>query len=608
MRRPPLSSRPDPQARPVGRVARRLGLSGSRSLSFLLALVLAAGRVDGDSTPSVPLDHWGYGFVERGEALGLIRGAGDGIKPLSRMEFAGLLQQLQQAPGAALSATDRERLERLRREFADELVALGAARPATATARLGGERPLYGYRTADGQVLLDLLWRQQTDRFAGLGRSQAEVIYRNRLGGVVRGDVHGVGYRLAFEQTREQGTRTYVHREDVFDPRVETPQLKGGMADYHRGTGYVVFGLPFADVQVGRDEVAWGPGPADNLGLSRNAPALDMVRLRTRLGALKLVSLHATLRPCPDRNDSSACGGQASPETYVVNHTTRWLDREKYLAAHRLEAAVRPWLDLGFQEQVIYGDRGPELAYLNPIMFYWAAQSYLGDKDNVLMGVDADFHPGHGLRAWAAYVVDDLKKMRVFSSDFTNKFSLQAGFLWVYPFGWQDTDIRAEYVRIEPWIYTHRYPINTYAHFGAPLGHALGPNSDRWQVQVSHRLTPSLALLVTGDRTRHGFNELLPDGTVRNVGGDLFLGWRPGDRRDGKTFLDGIRAQWTRWQLNGQWQPRTGVTMTAGVTVETDRNVPLPPDWDLDVPLTRRTGFGGGHSTQVSLDLQYGVF
>jgi hypothetical protein len=577
-------------------------------MSLLLALVLAAGRANGDSTPNVPLDHWGYGLVERGEALGLIKGAGDGIKPLSRNEFAGLLQQLQQASGTALSAADRERLERLRREFGDELVAIGAARPATGTARLGGEHPVFGYRTADGQVLLDLLWRQQTDCFSGLGRSRAEVVYRNRLGGVVRGDVHGVGYRLAFEQTREQGTRTYVHREDALDPRVETPQLKGGMADYHRGTGYVVFGLPFADVQIGRDEVAWGPGPTDNLGLSRNAPALDMVRLRTRLGALKLVSLHATLRPCPDRSDSSACGGQAAPETYVVNHTTRWLDREKYLAAHRLEAAVSPWLDLGFQEQVIYGDRGPELAYLNPIMFYWAAQSYLGDKDNVLMGIDADIHPGHGLRAWAAYVVDDLKKMRVFTSDFANKFSLQAGFLWVYPCGWQDTDIRAEYVRIEPWIYTHRYPINTYAHFGAPLGHALGPNSDRWQVQLSHRLTPSLSLSLAWDRTRHGFNELLPDGSVRNVGGDLFLGWRPGDRRDGKTFLDGVLARWTRWQLQGQWQPRTGMAVTAGVAVEADRNVPLPPNWDLDVPLSRRSGFGGGHSTQVSLDLQYGVF
>ena len=112
---------------------------------------------------------------------------------------------------------------------------------------------------------------------------------------------------------------------------------------------------------------------------------------------------------------------------------------KKYLAAHRLEVALAPLARLGvFRKVVVYGDRGLEPSYVNPLMFYWAAQSHLGDKDNLLMGIDLDIHPGRGRRYYLAYVVDDLKKARIFSDDFANKFSLQAGMLWVDPLGLAD--------------------------------------------------------------------------------------------------------------------------------------------------------------------------
>ena len=77
--------------------------------------------------------------------------------------------------------------------------------------------------------------------------------------------------------------------------------------------------------------------------------------------ALKLVSVAGALRPCPDRPDSPVCGSESdSAASYVVNGMTRSLDRRKYVAAHRLEAAVRPWLDVGFQthNRTFTGERG----------------------------------------------------------------------------------------------------------------------------------------------------------------------------------------------------------------------------------------------------------
>ena len=80
-----------------------------------------------------------------------------------------------------------------------------------------------------------------------------------------------------------------------------------------------------------------------------------------------------------------------------------------------------------------------------------------------MMGLDVDVRPRPGMRLYASYVVDDLKKLKIFSDDFANKSSLQSGFFFADPLGLVDTDLRGEYVRIEPWIFTHKIPIKTAA-------------------------------------------------------------------------------------------------------------------------------------------------
>ncbi len=561
-------------------------------------LLLLCCRVWADPSVNVPLDHWGYGFVERFEARGVLQGIGDGIKPLSQQEMASILDTLvsKQKQGLELSGVDREELGQLRAEFAP---------PNTR----GDARGPYQYHAPQGTLAVDGVVRQQSDFFTGRGRANTEGIYRNGLGGVVQGDfMERVGFRLSFVQSREQGSRNYYLRDDVYERRLELPQPKGGVVDYHEGTAYLTFSWSAVDLELGKDEVSWGPGPGDNLGLSHNAPSFDLVRLRAHYGAFKLVSVTGFLRPCPDRPDSPVCGGDGDLQaSYIVNSTARTLERGKYLAAHRLEVAVAPWMDLGFEEMVVYGDRGLEPTYLNPLMFYWAAQSYLGDKDNVLMGLDADIHPGYGLRGYFAYVVDDLKKARIFSSDFANKFSIQAGALWTSPLGLADTDLRTEYVRIEPWIYTHKFPINTFRHFDAPLGHSLGPNSDRWQVDLVRRFVGGWGTQLELSRTRRGDNELLADGSIRNVGGDLNLGWRPGDEREQKKFLDGQVSRRTAVAGTLWWRGRWPLFLSAGYAYEWGSGVQLPPRWGPGVALQNRTGYGKGGQGHLSFELRYGL-
>ena len=595
------------------------------SMCVLFSVLLLSLRTDARVSVNVPIDHWSYSFIERFEARGALSGLADGIKPFSRNRMARSLVKIaayRDAAESELSAVESALLDRLLIEFEHEVDELdghhrhshGRIPEGTPPGWVGhvveGARAgqgLFRYAREQGELRGDLLLRQQSDWLSGRNRSDTERIYRTRVGAVVRGHMGGkLAYRMSFEQTQERGSRLYFRRDDVFERRRELTQLKGSRADYHEGTAYAVFGFHFLNVELGKGEVRWGPAPEENLGLNNVAPSFDMLRLRTRLGAVELVSIAGALRPCPDRPDSPTCeGGGDSSATYIVNGVSRRLERDKYLAAHRLEASLTPWLDVGFQEVLVYGDRGPTVTYLNPLMFYWAAQSYQGDKDNLMMGVDVDLHGG-GKRLYLAYVVDDLKKLRVFSDDFANKFSLQAGALVVDPLGLDDSDLRLEYVRIEPWIYTHRFPINTFRHFDAPLGHSLGPNSDRWQVQMDHRPHRDLSLRLHLGRARHGYNQLLEDGSIRNVGGDLHLGSSPTDNRENKKFLDGDVER--RTELGGSFtmRPWTLFSVTAGYSHEWGKNVPLAPRWGEGIRLQDRTGFGDSNQHRVHLELRYG--
>ena len=578
-------------------------------MAFTIAAVQGAAA---QSLINVPPEHWCYRFLERFEVKGVLNGLGDGIKPMSRRAVSEALQQVSTAAasGYELSAVEHRHLELLMSEFSPERQsAAGTVRRRGIGERLRRGEPLFSYRDDRGQVNAELLARSQSDFFTGRRRNDSERIYRNRLGGVIRGDVKGVlQFRASFEQAREEGSRSYHLRDDVYEPRLELPQLKGNRVDYHEGTAYFAFGTPFVDVQVGKDVASWGPARVDNLGLSNNAPSFDMVRLNTRLGSFKLVSIAGFLRPCPDRPDSPLCSGVSDGSTsYVVNNISRTLDRDKYLAAHRMEVRLARWIDVGFQEVVVYGDRGLELSYLNPLMFYWAAQSYLGDKDNLMMGVDLDIHPGNGLRLYLAYVADDLKKLRLFTNDFANKFSFQSGLLWVDPWGMRDSEIEAQYVRIEPWIFTHKFPINTFRHFDAPLGHSLGPNSDRWWVKVGRYLARDVRIQLDVSRTRHAENVMDEDGQVRNVGGDLHRGWRPGDERETKDFLAGKLSKWIALgaQLEVRMLPQVDTAIT--YRMEWGTSVPLPPRWDPNITLSQRTGYGDGRQQQFSIDLRYNL-
>jgi len=473
-------------------------------------------------------------------------------RPLSRLEMARAISVLLSDAALREKLTDAEEgeLERFAHEFKGELRVIGAAVPDEGTRhglleRLKDGDPLLSFREGESEINFRPVVRL---RFVG---EEENWTYQRTAGGVLSGNLRGsLHFYINPEDTREGGSKSYDPWRNpkglILDRGAEYVKLLGSSANYERTIAYLVFELPWFEVEFGKDRLRWGPGYFGNLALSLNAPSLTMVKLSARYGRFKFTWLSGALRDAPASVDTL--------RSYESRGGFRRLERRRYIAAHRLEIAPRPWIELGFHEVVIYGDRGPEPSYLNPIMFYWSAEHYLGDRDNATMGADFVLRPVNGLTIYGSVFLDDFDLLDPDLGRAVNKIGLTGGFFWAGPFGIADADLRTEYTRIEPWVYTHRYPVNVYQHYGWCLGHWLGPNADGIFVQARYRFSHRLEASLTFRRLRKGRNKPGED-----VGGDIFQ-WTNVER---KRFLAGALERNTSVGIGVSYEMESGLSLRA---------------------------------------------
>jgi hypothetical protein len=210
----------------------------------------------------------------------------------------------------------------------------------------------------------------------------------------------------------------------------------------------------------------------------------------------------------------------------------------------------------------VYGRRGPELAYLNPLYPVKAAEHALYDRDNTLFSLETTVRPLRGVEGNFTWLVDDLATATLGDGDYGNKWAIQTGLKVALPKA--GATLFGEYVRIEPYTYSHRFQedgiyFNSYVHNGFGLGHPLGPNADQWLVGLNAWMPYRTRVRVSGRYVRKGENFLADDGTLVNVGGDVRNGEPPEDGR--KTFLAGERFQGPGIRALAEIEPARGVAL-----------------------------------------------
>ena len=249
--------------------------------------------------------------------------------------------------------------------------------------------------------------------------------------------------------------------------------------NYTNLNGYLSWNAgKYFNLQLGRGKNFIGSGYRSLL-LSDNAGNYNYGRIMASIWRLKYVVIYAHQK---DINSSES------------KHSGQW--KNKYSTTHYLSWNVAKWLNIGLFESVVWKaqdtllNRGYDVNYLNPVLFFRPAEYSTGSSDNSLIGVNLSIKPSNKIQVYGQFILDeflldefkkDVKEIGSPGSQpqfgwWANKYGGQFGFKTFDVFGLKGMGIQAEYNFSRPFTYSHADPIQNYGHQNSSLAHPLGSN------------------------------------------------------------------------------------------------------------------------------------
>ena len=496
----------------------------------------------------VPAEHEVYAFLHHQRVRGLLPEYRHEARPLGRAHVGRLLDSLdaRTSGGASLDPASARWLALFTREIHEPDEAIEAILGPQGHLRLplgsDTEKFLLYYRDADWRVALDAIGRLQF-RLADAGERYDGVALVPE--GILQGNYRGfIGfYSGTFDGQQFGGDTRVLQADPTLAPLYYIGRADIPPGSFDRSTASLRIANQTFSAEIAHARLLLGASFDDGLILTESADYFSFLRLGLDTRVVQYQFVHGALG---DRSFSAP----GDEESAIL------LGPERYVALHRL--TVNPWrrLGLAFTEMVIYGQRGPELAYLNPLLPIKPTEHALWDRDNSLFALEAVFRPVDGVEVYGTFLADDLDFGRLGQNSFNNKWAVQTGVGAALGagLGW------VEYTRIEPFVYTHRFLLdgsfyNSYQHNGFGLGHPLGPNADQVEAGLRFWLPARVRGTAKARWVRRGENYLDAEGQFVNVGGDIGDGRQPPFNDFSKVFLAGERFSGPGATLGLTWEP-----------------------------------------------------
>lgn len=242
----------------------------------------------------------------------------------------------------------------------------------------------------------------------------------------------------------------------------------GESKSYFLPTGNLSIALlkDYINLTAGYDYLKIGDGYR-GLILSDFAGPMAYVNLKTKVWKLQYDNLY--LRLNSDRDIPS-------------NPLTISQPNYKFATAHQLSINVNKWLNIGMYEMVVFNRSNHfELGYLNPIIFYRAAERALGSPDKVAIGINAKAIAAKGLRIYGQFLLNEFTAKEFFATNgyMHNKWGAQLGFNYYDAFAVNNLNIQVEGNWMRPYTFQHLdkgegFIAANFTHNNLPLGHPLG--------------------------------------------------------------------------------------------------------------------------------------
>jgi hypothetical protein len=366
-----------------------------------------------------------------------------------------------------------------------------------------------------------------------------------RYGGKIRGSfLNNFGYSIQGTNGTYSGNKSLAQEKgDLrYNYKFHLSDESTSGKDYFDDTeGYLMTEFDFFNLRLGRDRINIGYGPVKYI-LSNNPPKMDHVSLNFKYGIFSFSYIHGKLLGNTTVTQDSVEGS--------LSEVT-----EKYIAYHRFNFEFSRHITLGIGEIAVYSRRSIDLSYLNPFNFYKSVEHSNQDRDNSLLFFDLKNNSIDGLSFYSTFMMDDIDFGKLGTDWYGNNFLLNLG-LQAAPFAnILPLVLDVQYLRLDPYFYTHRINGNNYTHLNFNIGPEMHPNSQSIFAQVTFFPHHRLELQLNYQYSEHGANVLDDNGNVIiNYGGDIDVGYRKGDPTEVK-FLDGIFEVSRIFKANITYEP-----------------------------------------------------
>ena len=283
--------------------------------------------------------------------------------------------------------------------------------------------------------------------------------------------------------------------------------------------------------ELGNDKNFWGDGYR-SLILSNQAAPYPYAKITTDIWKIQYVNLWTML--------SDVSRGERIGDS-----------RRKYTSMHALSWNFHRKWNISLYEMVIWqardtlSDRGLDLNYFNPVIFYRPIEFSLGSADNEIVGLSLRFSPNKKNQIYSQVLLDEFlfDELVDRSGWWANKFGVQLGFK-SFDVLKEGLDVQSELNYVRPFTYAHGSVLQNYGHLNQSMAHPLGANFIEWvtflKYQKENWTIQNEFIWAIYGRDRDG----------DNYGGNLFNSYANPFRTYGNYIAQGLKSTLHYNELN----------------------------------------------------------
>ena len=328
--------------------------------------------------------------------------------------------------------------------------------------------------------------------------------------------LNSIGVSFNFKTNNEHGSSIDIKKD--FTPETGIIASKadyGKDIDYSDVSSMVSYDWGWGDAIVAKDYIEYGYAKSGNIVLSNKAPSFPYVRLHlTPAKWFSFYCFHAWLSS--DVIDS-----------LMLKDYRRDIFVNKYFAWHALMFTPLQGLDVSIGESVVYSYRIEPL-FLMPFMCFYMADDFISNRHDkpgdansqIFLSVSSRNHIKN-THIYGTLFIDELTLKGINGTFFVNPETAENSLedknlrpqmactigLSVADIPVDNLTITTEYTRINPYVYGHHDPAQTYTNANYLMGHWIGHNADLFYLDFNYRFIRGLQADIWGEYIRKGSSD-----------------------------------------------------------------------------------------------------